>query len=176
MTPQDDLGTRPLRYPIVWTSCVLIGLGVPGVLSLLLTLPEMAGVPRWALLINPAILLVAMAFIDLASRSPLEPAPAAVGSGHWRHCLGGSVRRRLSAGSGALRRPDPASRSQDPGAQRWGRAGLCIPVCKPEPGKCDRRPYGVPRRRGCGGALRLHSLGRVPLAAGACCARGMGHS
>src|SRR6185312_2543650 len=63
MTPQDDLGTRPLRYPIVRTSCVLIGLGVPGVLSLLLALPEMAGVPRWALLINPAILLVAMAFI-----------------------------------------------------------------------------------------------------------------
>lgn len=65
MTPRDDLGMKPLplRYPIVRTSCVLIGLGVPGVLSLLLALPEIAGVPRWALLINPAIFLIAAAFI-----------------------------------------------------------------------------------------------------------------
>jgi membrane protease YdiL (CAAX protease family) len=65
MTARDDLGTKPLplRYPVVRTSCVLIGLGVPGVLSLLLAVPEIAGVPRWALLINPAIFLIISAFI-----------------------------------------------------------------------------------------------------------------
>lgn len=48
--------SRRLNQPIA-----LSLIGLPGVLSLLLVLPELPGVPKWALLINPTVLLVTAA-------------------------------------------------------------------------------------------------------------------
>ncbi len=49
------------RYPLL-TAPGLVALGLPGLASFLFALPEIPGVPRLALLINPALLLVAFAF------------------------------------------------------------------------------------------------------------------
>lgn len=49
------------RYPLL-TAPGLIAFGLPGLASLLFALPEIPGVPRLALLVNPAVLLVVFAF------------------------------------------------------------------------------------------------------------------
>lgn len=49
------------RYPLL-TAPGLVTLGLPGLASLLFALPEIPGAPRLALLINPAILLIVLAF------------------------------------------------------------------------------------------------------------------
>lgn len=48
-------------YPLACTSAVLVLLGIPGILSLLLMLPEVPGVPRLAVLVNPLLLLAIFA-------------------------------------------------------------------------------------------------------------------
>jgi membrane protease YdiL (CAAX protease family) len=52
-------GALPRRLP---RAALLVLAGLPGVLSLLLVLPQVPGVPRWALLVNPLLLLLVTAF------------------------------------------------------------------------------------------------------------------
>lgn len=59
-------------------AALLIAAGLPGVLSLLLVLPAIEGVPRAALLVNPLVLLAGMAFAGAwaAPRCGFAIAPA----------------------------------------------------------------------------------------------------
>jgi hypothetical protein len=59
---QEDRGIRRGQARLL-TALALIGLGLPGIVSLLPALPEVAGVPRAALLINPVIILTLAAFL-----------------------------------------------------------------------------------------------------------------
>lgn len=54
--------TRPHPRPLL-LACAFVALGLPGVLSLLMVLPEIPGVPRAAMLINPFVLLLVFAFL-----------------------------------------------------------------------------------------------------------------
>lgn len=58
---ETHLVTMIVRHPLI-TAPALVALGLPGIASLLLALPNLPGVPRLALLINPAVLLVIFAF------------------------------------------------------------------------------------------------------------------
>lgn len=76
-----------VRYPLL-TAPGLVALGLPGLASLLLALPEIPGVPRLAMLVNPAVLLVIFAF-----------------AGTWaapRTGLRSTIGLRLAGGSGPL--------------------------------------------------------------------------
>lgn len=76
-----------VRYPLL-TAPGLVALGLPGLASLLLALPEIPGVPRLAMLVNPAVLLVIFAF-----------------AGTWaapRAGLRSTIGLRLAGGSGPL--------------------------------------------------------------------------
>jgi hypothetical protein len=54
---------RTSTLPVTKAALLLVAAGLPGVLSLLLTLPDIEGVPRAALLVNPLLLLGIMAFV-----------------------------------------------------------------------------------------------------------------
>lgn len=54
---------RTSTLPVTNAALLLVAAGLPGVLSLLLTLPDIEGVPRAALLVNPLLLLGIMAFV-----------------------------------------------------------------------------------------------------------------
>lgn len=81
MEPTSPDGTRPFRTGRA--ALALIALGLPGIASLYLVLPPVAGVPAPLMVLNPLVLLVAMALIGswAAPRAFLSSRIAARASG-----------------------------------------------------------------------------------------------
>jgi hypothetical protein len=90
--------TRPGR-----TALALIALGLPGIASLFLVLPPVAGVPAPLLVLNPLLLLVALALVGAwtAPHAKFVSRVAARASGLVIPCLPPGWLRLLAIGAGA---------------------------------------------------------------------------
>jgi len=81
MEAMDHASARPFRTGRA--ALALIALGLPGIASLYLVLPPVAGVPAPLMVLNPLLLLVAFAFVGAwaAPRTGLISRVAARASG-----------------------------------------------------------------------------------------------